>query len=432
MLYKAKQAIKKILPPQLLKAYHFIFVFFAALYYGFPSKKIKVVGITGTKGKSTTAEYVNAILEKAGYKTALSSTIRFKIGDKNTPNKFKMTMPGRSFLQRFMAQAVKDKCDWVILEMTSEGVKLFRHKFIYLDALIFTNISPEHIESHGSFENYLNAKLQIGKALEKSPKRPRMLIANSDSEHADKFLRLQVEYNIPISLLQAKPIKETPLGIEFRFEDERIFLNQKGLFSVQNAMLAASFAKLIGVDNKTIKIALEELRLVPGRLEYINEGQDFDVVVDYAHTPDSLEKLYNEAFKDKKKICVLGNTGGGRDTWKRPVMAQIASKYCERVILTDEDPYDEDPMKILKDMEKGADPKKTQIVLDRRQAINQAIKMAMAGLGDAVLITGKGTDPYIMRAGGKKEPWSDAKVAHEELRKLLGLESVSKNHVSLR
>ncbi len=426
-MHKIKEFIKSLLPPQLLKAYHFFLVTLATLFYGFPSRKIKVLGITGTKGKSTTAEYVNAILEKAGYKTALSSTIRFKIADKNVPNKFKMTMPGRFFLQRFIAQAVKDKCDWVILEMTSEGVKQFRHKFIYLDALVFTNISPEHIESHGSFENYLNAKLQIGKALEKSPKRPRMLIVNADSEHADKFLRLQVEYSIPVSLSQAKPIKETPLGIEFRFEDERIFLNQKGLFSVQNAMLAASFAKLIGANNKTIKIALEELRLVPGRLEHINEGQDFEVVVDYAHTPDSLEKLYSEAFKDKKKICVLGNTGGGRDVWKRPVMAQVASKYCEKVILTDEDPYDEDPLKILKDMQKGADPKKTQIILNRRQAINRAIKMALAGLGDTVLITGKGADPYIMRANGKKEPWSDAKVAHEELRKLLGLEKIENN-----
>ncbi len=428
-MYKIKKLIKQILPPQILKAYHFLLVFLAAAYYGFPSKKIKIVGITGTKGKSSTAEYMSAILEKAGYKVALSSTIHFKIGKKVVPNKMKMTMPGRFFLQKFIAQAVKENCDWLVLEMTSEGVKLFRHKFIELDGLIFTNISPEHIESHGSFENYLNAKLQIGKSLEKSSKRPRILVANADSEHSDKFLKLQVEYSIPVSLALARPINEKLSGVEFNFEGEQIFLKQKGTFSVQNALLAASFAKVLRISNKDIKIALEEVKLVPGRLEYINEGQDFDVVVDYAHTPDSLEKLYRDAFKDKKKVCVLGNTGGGRDTWKRPVMAQIASKYCEKVILTDEDPYDEDPMEILKDMEKGANPSKTQIILNRREAIRRAIKLAASGVADTVLITGKGTDPYIMRANGEKEAWSDAMVAHEELRKVLGLDNSAKNNL---
>ncbi len=430
-MYKIKQFLHSILPPQLFLAYHASLAFLAAVRYGFPSRKINIVAITGTKGKSSTAEYLNAILEKAGYRTALSSTIRFKIADKNMPNKYKMTMPGRFFMQHFISQAVKDKCDWVILEMTSEGVKNFRHKFIELNALLFTNISPEHIESHGSFENYLAAKLKIGKALERSKKSPKILVANADSEHADKFLKLQVDYSIPVSIKQASPIKELPNGIEFDFEGQRIALKQKGKFSVQNALLAASFAKVIGVDSKTIKIALEEIRLLPGRMEYIEEGQDFKVVVDYAHTPDSLEKLYSEAFKDSRKICVLGNTGGGRDTWKRPVMAQIASKYCERVILTDEDPYDEDPMKILKDMERGADPRKTRIVLDRKEAIKQAVKMAISGLGDTVLITGKGTDPYIMRANGKKEPWSDALVAHEVLREVLGLDKIQKQNKGL-
>ncbi len=416
-----KSFIKSLVPESLILSYHYFMAFLAAVYYGFPSKKIKVVAITGTKGKSTVAEYTSAILEKAGYKVALSSTIHFKIGREMVPNKYKMTMPGRFFMQRFLSKAVKANCDWAVIEMTSEGAKQFRHKFIELDALLFTNISPEHIESHGSFENYLKAKLKIGKALEKSKKRPRILVANADSEHSNEFLKLQVEYSIPISLSQGMPINEYSYGIEFDLEGVRVLLKQKGKFSVQNALLAAAFAKVLNIKTSTIKAALEGVKIVPGRMEHIEEGQDFNVVIDYAHTPDSLEKLYSEAFGDKKKICVLGNTGGGRDKWKRPVMAQIASKYCEKVILTDEDPYDEDPMQILKDMKKGADPQKTKIILDRRQAIRQAIKLAMAGLGDTVLITGKGTDPYIMRANGEREPWSDAKAAHEELRQLLGI-----------
>jgi len=416
-----KSSIKSLLPESLILAYHYLVALLAVIYYGFPSKKIKVVAITGTKGKSTVAEYTSAILEKAGYKVALSSTIHFKIGHEVVPNKYKMTMPGRFFMQRFLSKAVKANCDWAVIEMTSEGVKQFRHKFIELDALLFKNISPEHIESHGSFENYLKAKLKIGKALEKSKKRPRILVANADSEHSNEFLKLQVEYSIPISLSQGMPVKEYAYGIEFDLEGTRVLLKQKGRFSVQNALLAAAFAKVLNIKTSTIKAALEGVKIVPGRMEHIEEGQDFEVVVDYAHTPDSLEKLYKEAFGDKRKICVLGNTGGGRDKWKRQVMAQIASKYCEKVILTDEDPYDEDPMQILKDMEKGADPQKTKIVLDRRQAIRQAIKLAVAGIGDTVLITGKGTDPYIMRANGEREPWSDAKVAHEELRYVLGI-----------
>ncbi len=417
MMYQIKQFIKFILPKKALLFYHWLLAAMSALLYSFPSRKIKVLAITGTKGKSSTAEYVNAILEKAGYKTALSSTIRFKIGDKSVANKFKMTMPGRSFIQKFISQASKKSCDWVILEMTSEGVKQYRHKFIDLDALIFTNISPEHIESHGSFEKYKEAKLQIGKALEASRKRPRTVIANADSELADEFLKLRVEYAIPYSLQQVQPVKQiSPNSISFNFEGTEIVLRQAGEFSVYNALAAATFAKLLGIDDKTIKIALEELEIIPGRVQPLNLGQDFSVFIDYAHTPDSLRSLY-EAFKDKKKICVLGNTGGGRDVWKRPEMARIAAENCERVILTDEDPYDEDPMKILMDMKKGAP--NAQIITDRREAIRRALKMAIAGLGDTVLITGKGTDPYIMRTNGKKEPWSDYETAKRELQKLM-------------
>ncbi len=425
-MYKTKQAIKALLPPQLLSLYHLFLAYIAAIRYNFPSKKIKVIAVTGTKGKSTVSEYVNAIFEKAGYKTALSSTIRFKIGEKSMPNKYKMTMPGRFFMQHFLSQAVKDNCDWAIIEMTSEGAKQHRHKFISLDALIFTNLSPEHIESHGSFEKYLKAKLKIAKSLANSKKRPRYVVANIDSEHGKLFLDTEAEFQIPVSLKSvSSSIEKTGTGMRFVFEGEEINLNQHGDFSVLNALLAGSLAIALGIDTKTVKIALEELRLVPGRMEFINEGQPFDVVVDYAHTPDSLEKLYSEAFANKKKICVLGNTGGGRDTWKRPVMAEIASKYCEKIILTDEDPYDEDPMAILKEMYQSSDKNKTQIILSRRQAINKAIKLAMANFGNTVLVTGKGTDPYIMRAGGNKEPWSDAEVTHQELRKLLGLDAVA-------
>ncbi|MEK7120458.1 MAG: Mur ligase family protein, partial [Patescibacteria group bacterium] len=176
------RVIKKILPEKLFKffqpTYHYLLSFAGALFYGFPSRKIKVITVTGTKGKSTSVEMINTIFEEAGYQTAVASTIRFKIKSKSQRNLYKMTMPGRFVMQKFLRDALKVKCDFAIIEMTSEGVKQFRHKFIYLDALLFTNISPEHIESHGSFEKYLKAKLKIAEALNNSPKKDKWLVVN--------------------------------------------------------------------------------------------------------------------------------------------------------------------------------------------------------------------------------------------------------------
>jgi UDP-N-acetylmuramoyl-L-alanyl-D-glutamate--2,6-diaminopimelate ligase len=155
--------------------------------------------------------------------------------------------------------------------------------------------------------------------------------------------------------------------------------------------------------------------LVKGRVEHISAGQSFDVIVDYAHTPDSLEKLY-KTFISKKKVCVLGNTGGGRDTWKRPEMGRIAEEFCEVVILTNEDPYDEDPQKILSDMKAGMKKKEPYVIMDRRSAIREAFVFAKKIPDSMVIISGKGTDPYIMEANGKKTPWDDAEVIIEELK----------------
>ena len=186
-------------------------------------------------------------------------------------------------------------------------------------------------------------------------------------------------------------------------------------------MAAATLADELGIPHETIKKGIENLDEVKGRVQKVNAGQEFDVIVDYAHTADSLEKLY-KAFPDKKKVCVLGNTGGGRDKWKRPEMAKIADKYCEEIILTNEDPYDEDPEKIIKEMSSAISESKKPIheIMDRRIAINTAIKRASKiGKDSVVLISGKGTDPYIMEANNKKTPWSDFEVTKEEINKII-------------
>ena len=398
--------------------YHRSLAMLGAIRYGHPSRKIKVVAVTGTKGKSSVCELIYSILEQAGYKTALVSTIHFKINGVTEANKLKMTMPGRFFLQNFLQRAVRAECDWIIIEMTSEGAKQFRHLGIDIDTLIFTNIAAEHIESHGSFENYVAAKLSIGKSLVKSKKNPRTIIANADDEYGPEFLKLDVDNAVPFGLATAEPWSTSEAGTAITFDNMVIHSVIPGEFTALNMIAAASFAQSIGIDTASIRAGLEATRLIPGRVEPIDEGQEFDVIVDYAHTIESLESLY-KAFPNRKKICVLGNTGGGRDTWKRPKMAAIAEKYCERIILTDEDPYDEDPKKIIEEMAKGLTGT-PHIIMDRRRAIRTALELASAYKGDAVLITGKGTDPYIMRANNERIPWSDSSVAREELQKLLG------------
>jgi len=183
-----------------------------------------------------------------------------------------------------------------------------------------------------------------------------------------------------------------------------------------NALSAIKLCEAFGIPLSVMETTLKKLPVVRGRIERIEAGQNFTVIVDYAHTPDSLRALYG-AFEKSRKICVLGNTGGGRDTWKRPEMGRIADEECEKIILTNEDPYDEDPRAIVDAMASGMS-RQPEIIMDRREAIRAALRAARSG--DAVLISGKGTDPFIMEAKGKKTPWSDAEVVREELERLLG------------
>ena len=419
---KVLRKIEKLIPKKVYRffqpVYHYGMTLAGAIIYGFPAKKLYIVGITGTKGKTSTSEIVNAILEHAGKKTALSNGIRFKIGDKSRLNKFKMSMPGRFFMQKFLHDAVKSGCTHAVVEMTSEGSKMFRHKFIWLDAFIFTNLAPEHIESHGSFAKYLNAKLSLVDNLNK--KKNTLLIVNGDEAEAEKFLEKNADKKVSYSMSNSKPLDLTN-GIKMRFDKTTLYSPLLGEFNAYNILAAATFAKEIGISDETIKEAIENLKQIPGRAQKIEAGQNFEVYVDYAHTKESLEALY-KSFPNKKKVCVLGNTGGGRDKWKRPEMAKIADQYCDEIILTDEDPYDEDPNQIVCEMKAAITQKPVTVIMDRRTAINKAISKASSekdASTTVVLITGKGTDPYIMGPKGTKTPWLDSEVATEEIKKIL-------------
>jgi UDP-N-acetylmuramoyl-L-alanyl-D-glutamate--2,6-diaminopimelate ligase len=429
MLERILHLGRKIIPTWLFTAaqplYHYLLALSAATIFDFPSRQIRTVAVTGTKGKSTTVELVNAILEAAGFKTAVLGTIRFKVADFSTANKFKMTVPGRFFVQKFLRDAVNAKCDWVVMEMSSEAVKLHRHQFIDFDALIFTNLAPEHIESHGSYEKYRAEKVKLAHAVAASKKGDSLIVANADDKEAHYFLEAGAKRSIPYRLADGEPHETKLEGSTFVFHGQTINLKVPGMFNIANALGAATFAEAVGVPLDAIARGLESVDLVRGRVEYVREGQPFSVIVDYAHTPESLEALYT-LFKGLHIIGVLGNTGGGRDTWKRPVMAGIADQHCAEIILTNEDPYDEDPQAILDEMAKGIEDKqKLSIILDRRAAIHEAFERAKrrAGSGQAlpvaVLITGKGTDPYIMGPRDTRLPWDDATVAREEIGKIM-------------
>ena len=408
-----KNLVKKLIPDFLLSFYHYCLALTGAFLYGFPSRKLTVIGITGTSGKSTVVELSSKILQEAGFKVASLSSIKFKIKEKEWENKLKMTMPGRLKVQKFLRQAVRAGCKYAVLEVTSEGIKQFRHKFINFDVAVFTNLSPEHIESHGSFEKYREAKLRLFKIA-------KVHIINLDDENTGYFLQFPANKKYTYGLNKG----------DVNTKNTQFKLRLTGDFNIYNGLAAACVGLSQGINLETCKKALEKVRGIPGRMEEVISNP-FKVFVDYAFTPNALEKVYqtlkpeNARRRDKsllhpslrlgQMICVLGACGGGRDKWKRPVLGKIAAKYCDEIIITNEDPYDENPMEIIEQVASGTKGKAEKIV-DRREAISEALKIAEEG--DIVIITGKGCEPWICVAKGKKIPWDDRKIVKEEFKKL--------------
>ncbi len=416
-----KNSLEKFIPSFLLNWYHFLLAFLGAFFYGFPSKELKIIGVTGTGGKTTVVEFCHQIFKEAGYKTASISSISFRIEDKQWPNTLKMTMPGRLKLQRFLRKAVKAGCSYAVLEVTSEGILQHRQKFIDFEVAVLTNLSPEHIERHGSFEKYREAK---GKLFEQTKK---VHIINQDDENSEYFLKFPAKKKIGFP--EAKNIQDNSAGISFEVQNTKFNLNLLGKFNVSNALAAISVSLSQGIDLAACQRALAKVRGIPGRMEIVIK-EPFQVIVDYAHTPQSLREVYETLRNPKPQapnpnlICVLGSCGGGRDKWKRPKLGEIAAKYCQNIIITNEDPYDENPQKIIDAIEGGfsqiPNPKpqipKYEKILDRREAIKKALSLARPD--DIVIITGKGCEPWMCVAGGKKIPWDDRQIVQEEFKKL--------------
>ncbi len=421
--------------PGLFSTYHFLWAWAGAKVHAHPSEKIFVIGITGTKGKTTTLELVNAVLEAAGKKTALLSSLREKIGEESHKNKLGNSMPGRGYIQKFLDRAVAAGCSYALVEVTSQGVVAHRHRFINWNIGVLTNLAPEHIESHGSFENYRKAKLDFLKYVLK--KGGKVFLNRDDQSYAFFTVALggkAEEYTKNDDWLKNYlPRAESAVRSAQGASTRKFLLSG---FNEENIAVAVAIAKDIGINDKIIEQGIMGFQGVPGRMEFVRVG-GYAAVVDYAHTPDSLEAAYGALRESQlpaaniqlsarsqkleaapRLICLLGAAGGGRDKWKRPEMGKIAAHYCDTIILTDEDPYDEDPEEILNEVEAGIKeipyPRpETFRILDRQQAVQKAAELMRPG--DILIGTGKGSEDWIHLAKGKKIPWNEKRAFEDAL-----------------
>ncbi len=443
--------IKKIIPEKIFlffqPAYHFGMGFLAGLVYGFPSKKMIVVGVTGTTGKTTSVYLTAKMLKKKGLKVGYTSTALLSDGKKEWLNDKKMTMLGRFFTQKMLRKMVKNGCQVAIVETTSEGIRQFRHRFINYDIVAFTGIYPEHIESHGSFKKYKNEKLKLFKHLEKSRHKKikfsnlrnisKTIIVNGDDKYANEFGNFKIARKIIFTkknadvlqkekeeLIKYKFLEVNNTGVKFLFDNEIVQLKLLGEFNATNATIAGCVGKALGLSRQEIRRGLEKIKNIPGRLEKIEEGQDFTIIVDYAFEPKALEKLYEtvDALGCRKIIHVLGSTGGGRDIARRKPLGEVAGKGADIAIIANEDPYDDDPMEIIKDVAEGArqvgknEKENLFLIEDRQKAIEKALEMAEKN--DIVLITGKGSEQAICLKNGKMQKWDDREVVKKLLKNI--------------
>jgi UDP-N-acetylmuramoyl-L-alanyl-D-glutamate--2,6-diaminopimelate ligase len=443
--------IRNFLPEYFFEFYHWSLAKIAAIFYGFPSQQLIVIGITGTSGKSTTVQFLGQMLEAAGKKVGWASTVSFKVGDHEWINDKKMTMLGRFQTQKLLRQMVTEGCEYAIVETSSQGVVQSRHVGLNFDVAVLTNLSPEHIESHGGFENYKKAKGKFFSFVAKSRNKTlkgkeihKSFVVNIDNEHAPYFLALlegvgtlrpgsgpsegeKEEESIVEFFVDEKEVKLSASGSEFSWEERPVFIKPLGLYNVYNAVAAASVMKALGFSTQNIIEAMKKIKTVPGRMETVSEGQNFTVIVDFAFEPNAMRGLYEtiKLFPHNKIIHVLGSCGGGRDAARRPILGKMAGEKADVVIVTNEDPYDDDPQEIIDqvaDGTRGTGKTENQNlfrILDRHEAIYQAINLA--GTGDLVLITGKGSEPVMAVADGKTIPWDDREVARSALKKKLAV-----------
>lgn len=416
----------------LLLFYHRLRGMVAHFWYRNPTKKMIVVGVTGTDGKTTTVNLIADMLAESGVKVGMMSTLRYRVGDKIWSNKEKMTTSSPFNIQKKLRMMADEGCEVAIVEVTSHSVVQSRIWGINFDVAVFTNLTADHIEYHGSHEAYMAAKGQfIGSLFGMRRKNikgktiPKVLVLNEDDQYFDYYNSFEGDRKLTFGLekgqYRALKLKNDASGIDFELKlpngSVEMKTNLLGRFNAYNILASFVVGVAIGVEPEKLADAYTRVMPVPGRFEPVNVGQDFNVVVDFAHTQFSLEKLC-QVFKpmtEGRLILVFGSTGGGRDKARRPIMGQVADHYADIIVLTNDDPYHEDQEKIIEDIAGGVKRKEGATfakIVDRTAAVEYALSLAKAG--DTVLIAGKGGEEVIV-IGDEKIPYDDREVVREYL-----------------
>lgn len=428
-----RSLVKKFIPRTLFKKVepfgHLCEAVLLNTLNGFPSRGIKVIGVTGTNGKTTTTFMIHRMLHEAGYKVGMMSTVAWGIGDDIKPQMTHMTTSSVPVLMKRMKAMKAAGVEWLVLETTSHALAQHRVWGVPFSIAVLTNITHEHLSYHGTFERYVQAKRQLFVQTNANKEGLRIGIINGDDPNADAFanaIHRPILYGTNDAELRATNIKLTAGGVSYDavHGDRRYHIRTQvpGSFNVYNSLAAIGVGEAIGLSKEQIERGIAALKGVEGRMTRVDEGQDFDVIVDYAHTPDSFEKL----FKDMKPvvkgklIALFGSLGGG-DEAKRAQQGMLAGKYADVVIVTEEDDRTEDPERIQRMIAQGAEKagkkqgKDLFLIHDRTEAIQFAISSARKG--DTVMLLGKGHEKTIEHADGA-HPWDEMAEARKALQGL--------------
>ena len=426
MKEKLVQGVRKALPKEavakLEDAYRSARVRALSARYGYPARSLRVIAVTGTNGKTTTVNYLNEILKEAGYTTAMFSTALIEVAGQRKVNDLNVTVASVQKMQEFFKAAKTANVDFVVMEFPSHAIHQKKLAGVPVEMAIMTNLTQDHLDYHGTMEAYAEVK---GRLFAGSPK---FIVLNRDDEWFEYFNQFPAgSQKITDGEREEAEARIDHIKLYRKGTEARVVIDHQttlelatalpGKYNVYNMTAAVSAAYLLGVPLEAIIEGAANLETIPGRFERVVDGTGYDVVVDYAHTPDGLEKLLTAArdITKNRVILVFGATGD-RDKGKRPIMGEIAANLADRIFLTDEESYNEDP-KLIRDMvyegiEKAKGAVKTTEVADRRDAIEKAL--AIAKKGDTVLITGMGHEMYRI-VNGHRIPWNDSQVVREIL-----------------
>lgn len=429
----SRKVVKKIIPKRVFKTVepygHLAETIVQQTKNKFPAKNLQIIGVTGTNGKTTTAFMIHKMLTEAGYKCGLMTTVAYGVGNNLSEQIAHMTTVSPGLLLARVKKMKKEGIDYLILETTSHALAQYRVWGIKFSIAVMTNLTHEHLDYHGSFENYRNAKVKLFKMANKNKRGLRLGIVNADDPNAKYFLKPiknNLSYGINSGDLKATSVKLKPTGSSFtasiKNETYNINCHIPGSFNVYNALAAVGVGRALGLSRQQIEQGIAALKSVEGRMTKIDEGQNFSVIIDFAHTPDSFEKLFADLRPVVKgKLITVFGSAGRRDEAKRPIQGEIAGRYSDEVVLTEEDDRDIDGQQILAEISQGAEKagkilnKDLFLVHDRKKAIEYALKRA--GKGDTVLLLGKGHEKTIERADGE-HPWDEIELTKNLLKSL--------------